>query len=161
MMFRVERRDRSTSARAGVLHTAHGDIPTPVFMPVGTAGTVKGILHRDLVGEINAHIILGNTYHLYLRPGTGVIGEAGGLHRFMAWDKPVLTDSGGYQLFSLAENRKLTEEGAIFRSHIDGSSHTFTPENIIDIQRIIGADIIMAFDECPPYPCLLYTSPSP
>ena len=152
MMFRVERRDPSTSARAGMIHTAHGEIPTPVFMPVGTAGTVKGILHRDLVGEINAHIILSNTYHLYLRPGREVIREAGGLHRFMAWDMPILTDSGGYQVFSLAENRKLTEEGAIFRSHIDGSKHTFTPENVIDIQRIIGADIIMAFDECPPYP---------
>lgn len=152
MMFRVERRDPSTSARAGMIHTAHGEIPTPVFMPVGTAGTVKGILHRDLVGEINAHIILGNTYHLYLRPGREVIREAGGLHRFMAWDMPILTDSGGYQVFSLAENRKLTEEGAIFRSHIDGSKHTFTPENVIDIQRIIGGDIIMAFDECPPYP---------
>ncbi len=135
-----------------MIHTAHGEIPTPVFMPVGTAGTVKGILHRDLVGEINAHIILGNTYHLYLRPGREVIREAGGLHRFMAWDMPILTDSGGYQVFSLAENRKLTEEGAIFRSHIDGSKHTFTPENVIDIQRIIGGDIIMAFDECPPYP---------
>jgi queuine tRNA-ribosyltransferase len=153
MMFRIESRDPSTSARAGVLHTAHGDIPTPVFMPVGTAGTVKGILHRDLKNEINAHIILGNTYHLYLRPGTDIIKEAGGLHRFMAWDMPVLTDSGGYQVFSLAENRKLTEEGAIFRSHIDGSKHTFTPENVIDIQRIIGADIIMAFDECAPHPC--------
>jgi queuine tRNA-ribosyltransferase len=152
MMFRVERRDPLTSARAGMIYTAHGEIPTPVFMPVGTAGTVKGILHRDLVGEINAHIILGNTYHLYLRPGREVIREAGGLHRFMAWDMPILTDSGGYQVFSLAENRKLTEEGAIFRSHIDGSKHTFTPENVIDIQRIIGGDIIMAFDECPPYP---------
>ncbi|HUW93642.1 MAG TPA: tRNA guanosine(34) transglycosylase Tgt [Bacteroidales bacterium] len=152
-MFRVDSRDPSTSARAGVLHTAHGDIPTPVFIPVGTAGTVKGILHRDLKNEINAHIILGNTYHLYLRPGTEIIREAGGLHRFMAWDKPVLTDSGGYQVFSLAENRKLTEDGAIFRSHIDGSKHTFTPENVVDVQRIIGADIIMAFDECAPYPC--------
>jgi len=153
MMFRIESSDPSTSARAGVLHTAHGDIPTPVFMPVGTAGTVKGILHRDLKNEINAHIILGNTYHLYLRPGTDIIKEAGGLHRFMSWDMPVLTDSGGYQVFSLAENRKLTEEGAIFRSHIDGSKHTFTAENVIDIQRIIGADIIMAFDECAPHPC--------
>jgi queuine tRNA-ribosyltransferase len=153
MMFRIESSDPTTSARAGVLHTAHGDIPTPVFMPVGTAGTVKGILHRDLKNEINAHIILGNTYHLYLRPGTDIIKEAGGLHRFMSWDMPVLTDSGGYQVFSLAENRKLTEEGAIFRSHIDGSKHTFTAENVIDIQRIIGADIIMAFDECAPHPC--------
>jgi len=152
-MFKVERRDTSTSARAGVLHTAHGDIPTPIFMPVGTAGTVKGIFHRDLINEVNAQIILGNTYHLYLRPGTGIIGQAGGLHRFMAWDKPLLTDSGGYQVFSLSENRKLTEEGAVFRSHIDGSKHIFTPENVIDTQRIIGADIIMAFDECAPFPC--------
>ena len=153
MMFRIERSDPSTSARAGILQTAHGDIPTPVFMPVGTAGTVKGILHRDLINEANAHIILGNTYHLYLRPGKDILSKAGGLHRFMSWDKPVLTDSGGYQVFSLAENRKLTEEGAIFRSHIDGSRHIFTPENVIDIQRIIGADIMMAFDECAPYPC--------
>lgn len=152
-MFRIERTDQSTSARAGVLHTAHGDIPTPVFMPVGTGGTVKGVLHRDLKTEINSHIILGNTYHLYLRPGTEIISRAGGLHRFMSWDRAVLTDSGGYQVFSLAANRKLTEEGAIFRSHIDGSKHTFTPENVVDIQRSIGSDIMMAFDECPPYPC--------
>jgi queuine tRNA-ribosyltransferase len=152
-MFRIERTDQSTSARAGVLHTAHGDIPTPVFMPVGTGGTVKGVLHRDLKNEINSHIILGNTYHLYLRPGTDIISKAGGLHRFMSWDRAVLTDSGGYQVFSLAANRKLTEEGAIFRSHIDGSKHTFTPENVIDIQRSIGSDIMMAFDECAPYPC--------
>jgi len=152
-MFRIERTDQSTSARAGVLHTVHGDIPTPVFMPVGTGGTVKGVLHRDLKNEINAHIILGNTYHLYLRPGTDIIRKAGGLHRFMSWDRAVLTDSGGYQVFSLAANRKLTEEGAIFRSHIDGSKHTFTPENVIDIQRSIGSDIMMAFDECAPYPC--------
>jgi queuine tRNA-ribosyltransferase len=152
-MFRIERTDQSTSARAGVIHTAHGDIPTPVFMPVGTGGTVKGVLHRDLKTEINSHIILGNTYHLYLRPGTDIISRAGGLHRFMSWDRAVLTDSGGYQVFSLAANRKLTEEGAIFRSHIDGSKHTFTPENVVDIQRSIGSDIMMAFDECPPYPC--------
>lgn len=152
-MFRIERKDKVTGARAGVLHTDHGDIPTPVFMPVGTAGTVKGIAHKDLTREINAHIILGNTYHLYLRPGTEIIRKAGGLHKFMAWDKPVLTDSGGYQVFSLAENRKLTEEGAIFRSHIDGSKHIFTPESVMDIERIIGADIMMAFDECAPYPC--------
>jgi queuine tRNA-ribosyltransferase len=152
-MFRIERTDQSTSARAGVLHTDHGDIPTPVFMPVGTGGTVKGVLHRDLKNEINSHIILGNTYHLYLRPGTDIISKAGGLHRFMSWDRAVLTDSGGYQVFSLAANRKLTEEGAIFRSHIDGSKHTFTPENVIDIQRSIGSDIMMAFDECAPFPC--------
>ena len=152
-MFSIERTDQSTAARAGVLHTAHGDIPTPVFMPVGTGGTVKGVLHRDLKNEINAHIILGNTYHLYLRPGTDIISKAGGLHRFMSWDRAVLTDSGGYQVFSLAANRKLTEDGAIFRSHIDGSKHVFTPENVIDIQRSVGSDIMMAFDECAPYPC--------
>lgn len=152
-MFAVVKRDGESKARAGVLKTAHGDIPTPVFMPVGTTGTVKGILQRDLVDEIGAWIILGNTYHLYLRPGTTIMKEAGGLHWFMGWDRPLLTDSGGYQVFSLSGNRKLTEEGAIFRSHIDGSKHFFTPENTIDIQRIIGADIIMAFDECAPFPC--------
>lgn len=152
-MFIIERSDSSTSARAGVLHTDHGDIPTPVFMPVGTGGTVKGVLHRDLKQEVNAHIILGNTYHLYLRPGTGILKSAGGLHRFSSWDKPILTDSGGYQVFSLAANRKLTEEGAMFRSHIDGSKHLFTPESVMDIERTIGADIMMAFDECAPYPC--------
>jgi len=152
-MFTVERKDTQTGARAGVLHTDHGDIPTPVFMPVGTAGTVKGVLHRDLKSEINAHIILGNTYHLYLRPGPGILRGAGGLHRFSSWDKPILTDSGGYQVFSLASNRKLTDEGALFRSHIDGSKHLFSPESVMDIQRVIGADIIMAFDECAPFPC--------
>jgi len=152
-MFSIEGTDQSTAARAGVLHTAHGEIPTPVFMPVGTGGTVKGVLHRDLKNEINAHIILGNTYHLYLRPGIDIISKAGGLHRFMSWDRAVLTDSGGYQVFSLAANRKLTEDGAIFRSHIDGSKHIFTPENVIDIQRSVGSDIMMAFDECAPYPC--------
>ncbi len=152
-MFSIERKDTDTLARAGVLHTDHGDIPTPVFMPVGTAGTVKGVLHRDLISEINAHIILGNTYHLYLRPGTDIIKEAGGLHRFSCWEKPILTDSGGYQVFSLAANRKLTEEGAVFRSHIDGSKHVFTPESVMDIERVIGADIMMAFDECAPFPC--------
>jgi queuine tRNA-ribosyltransferase len=152
-MFRIEKKDLQTDARAGVLHTDHGDIPTPVFMPVGTAGTVKGVLHRDLKSEINAHIILGNTYHLYLRPGTEILRGAGGLHGFSSWDKPILTDSGGYQVFSLASNRKLTDEGAVFRSHIDGSKHLFSPESVIDIERVIGADIIMAFDECAPYPC--------
>lgn len=152
-MFRLESRDKETSARTGVLETPHGEIRTPVFMPVGTSASVKGILQRDLLEDIKATIILGNTYHLYLRPGTGVIAEAGGLHRFMNWRNPLLTDSGGYQVFSLAGNRKLTDEGAHFRSHIDGSRHFFTPENTIDIQRIIGADIIMAFDECAPYPC--------
>jgi len=136
-----------------VLETAHGAIPTPCFMPVGTAGTVKGVLPRDLKEEVGAHIILGNTYHLYLRPGTGVLRQAGGLHRFINWDRPVLTDSGGYQVFSLAANRKLSEEGATFKSHIDGSKHLFTPENVVDIQRVIGADIMMAFDECTPWPC--------
>ncbi len=152
-MFTIETSDAGTSARAGILRTAHGDIPTPVFMPVGTGATVKGVFHRDLKQEIDAPVILANTYHLYLRPGTDIINRAGGIHSFMAWDRAVLTDSGGYQVFSLAANRKLTEEGAIFRSHIDGSKHLFTPEGVIDIQRTIGADIIMAFDECAPYPC--------
>jgi queuine tRNA-ribosyltransferase len=152
-MFQIEGRDRETMARAGLLRTAHGDIPTPVFMPVGTAGTVKGILQKDLMEDINARIILGNTYHLYLRPGTEVIRAAGGLHKFMSWPRSILTDSGGYQVFSLTDNRKLTSDGAIFRSHIDGSKHVFTPEDTVDIQRIIGADIIMAFDECAPFPC--------
>ena len=152
-MFRVESRDKNSKARTGLLRTAHGDIPTPVFMPVGTGGTVKGILQRDLLEDINAKIILGNTYHLYLRPGTEILKAAGGLHHFMSWHRPILTDSGGYQVFSLTGNRKLTDEGAIFKSHIDGSRHLFTPENIVDIQRIIGADIIMAFDECAPWPC--------
>jgi queuine tRNA-ribosyltransferase len=152
-MFRIISRDKESKARSGLLKTAHGDIPTPVFMPVGTGGTVKGILQRDLSEDINARIILGNTYHLYLRPGTDILRSAGGLHRFMSWDRPILTDSGGYQVFSLSANRKLTPEGAIFKSHIDGSKHVFTPENTIDIQRVIGADIIMAFDECAPWPC--------
>lgn len=152
-MFKVISRDKETRARAGMLETFHGDIPTPVFMPVGTAGTVKGILQKDLSDDIDAKIILGNTYHLYLRPGTEIFKSSGGLHRFMNWSRPILTDSGGYQVFSLAGNRKLTEEGAIFKSHIDGSKHLFTPENTIDIQRIIGADIMMAFDECAPFPC--------
>lgn len=152
-MFKVISRDKETRARAGMLETAHGDIPTPVFMPVGTAGTVKGILQKNLSDDIDAKIILGNTYHLYLRPGTEIFRSSGGLHRFMNWSRPILTDSGGYQVFSLAGNRKLTDEGAIFKSHIDGSAHLFTPENTIDIQRIIGADIMMAFDECAPFPC--------
>jgi queuine tRNA-ribosyltransferase len=152
-MFEVQKRDKETNARAGLLKTSHGDIPTPIFMPVGTAGTVKGILQRDLVEEIDAKIILGNTYHLYLRPGIDILQEAGGLHRFMSWDRPILTDSGGYQVFSLSGNRKLKEEGAVFKSHIDGSKHIFTPENVVDIQRIIGSDIMMAFDECAPFPC--------
>jgi queuine tRNA-ribosyltransferase len=152
-MFSVLTMDSETKARTGLLKTAHGDIPTPVFMPVGTAGTVKGILQKNLVDDIDARIILGNTYHLYLRPGTAILRAAGGLHRFMNWSRPILTDSGGYQVFSLTDNRKLTDEGAIFKSHIDGSKHIFTPENTIDIQRVIGADIMMAFDECTPFPC--------
>jgi queuine tRNA-ribosyltransferase len=152
-MFEVQRRDRETKARAGLMRTPHGDIPTPVFMPVGTGGTVKGILQSDLEIDIDAKIILGNTYHLYLRPGTEILKAAGGLHRFISWERPILTDSGGYQVFSLAGNRKLTDEGAVFKSHIDGSSHLFTPENTIDIQRIIGSDIMMALDECAPFPC--------
>jgi queuine tRNA-ribosyltransferase len=153
MQFRLENTDISTNARAGIISTGHGDIKTPVFMPVGTAGTVKAVHQRELKDDVGAQIMLGNTYHLYLRPGTDIIAKAGGLHRFINWLKPILTDSGGYQVFSLAENRKLTEEGAVFSSHIDGSKHQFTPENIVDIQRLIGADIMMAFDECAPYPC--------
>ena len=153
LMFRIKSKDKESKARTGILKTAHGDIPTPIFMPVGTAGTVKGVLQRDLKEVIDAKIILGNTYHLFLRPGTEILKAAGGLHKFMEWDRPILTDSGGYQVFSLNEIRKITEEGTIFRSHIDGSKHLFTPENTIDIQRIIGADIMMAFDECTPYPC--------
>lgn len=152
-MFKILSRDKETKARTGVLRTTHGDIPTPVFMPVGTGGTVKGILQRDLSGDIDAKIILGNTYHLYLRPGTEILKKAGGLHRFMSWERPILTDSGGYQVFSLSGNRKLNDEGAVFKSHIDGSTHIFTPENTIDIQRIIGSDIMMVLDECAPYPC--------
>jgi queuine tRNA-ribosyltransferase len=152
-MFTLKRRDKETRARTGELETAHGTIPTPIFMPVGTAGTVKGILQRDLTDDIDAKIILGNTYHLYLRPGTDILKASGGLHKFMNWSRPILTDSGGYQVFSLAPNRKLTDEGAVFKSHIDGSRHVFTPENTIDIQRIIGADIMMTFDECAPFPC--------
>jgi queuine tRNA-ribosyltransferase len=144
--------DGGSSARAGVFHTAHGSIETPIFMPVGTVGTVKGIHQHELHDPIKAQIILGNTYHLYLRPGTEILSQAGGLHRFMGWDKPILTDSGGYQIFSLAQRRKLSEEGAVFSSHIDGSKHHFSPEKVMEIQRIIGADIVMAFDECPPYP---------
>ena len=152
-MFEVRTRDKDTKARTGLLTTDHGDIPTPIFMPVGTGGTVKGILQRDLEEDIDARIILGNTYHLYLRPGTEILQQAGGLHRFMSWGRPILTDSGGYQVFSLAANRKLDSEGVVFKSHIDGSKHVFTPENTVDIQRIIGADIIMALDECTPFPC--------
>ncbi len=150
MNFELTHIDTETSARCGCLRTAHGEVRTPIFMPVGTVATVKGVFHRDLSHEVGAEIILGNTYHLYLRPGLKVLEEAGGLHKFSSWDKPILTDSGGYQVFSLSDNRKLTEEGCVFRSHIDGSRHLFTPENVVDIQRIIGADIVMALDECPP-----------
>ena len=153
MKFSIEARDPGSQARAATLDTSHGTIHTPVFMPVGTAGTVKAIHHQDLEHMIGAQIILGNTYHLYLRPGLDVLLGAGGLHRFMSWDKPILTDSGGYQVYSLAHRRKLTEEGVVFQSHIDGSRHLFSPEIVVDIQRTIGADIIMAFDECTPYPC--------
>lgn len=153
MNFTLETTDPGSKARTGTLTTDHGDIQTPIFMPVGTAGSVKAVHQRELSEDIKAQIILGNTYHLYLRPGLDVLEKAGGLHKFNGWDRPILTDSGGYQVFSLANNRKLTEEGAIFKSHIDGSKHVFSPERVMDIQRIIGADIIMAFDECPPYPC--------
>ncbi|MFI5153264.1 MAG: tRNA guanosine(34) transglycosylase Tgt [Chitinophagales bacterium] len=149
--FHIESEDKSTKARAGRLMTAHGEVRTPIFMPVGTAGTVKAVTNRQLREEIRAQIILGNTYHLYLRPGLETIGDAGGLHKFIAWDGPILTDSGGYQVFSLSGNRKITDEGVMFQSHIDGSKHLFTPEKVVDIQRTIGADIMMAFDECPPH----------
>jgi queuine tRNA-ribosyltransferase len=153
MLFSILHKDKDTNARVGKIITDHGEIETPVFMPVGTAGSVKGVHQRELLEDIGAQIILGNTYHLYLRPGIDLIGEAGGLHRFINWQRPILTDSGGYQVFSLAENRKLKKEGAYFSSHIDGSKHLFTPESIVDIQRTMGADFIMAFDECAPYPC--------
>jgi len=153
MDFKLEKEDKQSKARAGTITTDHGTIQTPIFMPVGTASTVKGVHQRELKDDINAQIILGNTYHLYLRPGTEILQQAGGLHKFMNWNGPILTDSGGYQVYSLSERRKITEEGATFKSHIDGSKHLFTPENVMDIQRQIGADIIMAFDECTPYPC--------
>ena len=150
MKFELQHNSPGSEARAGQFHTAHGVVETPVFMPVGTVGSVKGIHFRDLRDDIRARIILGNTYHLYLRPGIDVLEKAGGLHRFNGWDKPILTDSGGFQVFSLGDIRKISEEGAKFQSHIDGSRHLFTPENVMDIQRSIGADIIMAFDECTP-----------
>ena len=152
LTFQLQNTATGTGARAGVMQTDHGEILTPIFMPVGTAGTVKAVTQQQLSLEVQAQIILGNTYHLYLRPGTEVLEAAGGLHRFNGWHKPILTDSGGYQVFSLAANRKIKEEGVVFQSHIDGSKHLFTPESVMDIQRSIGADIIMAFDECPPYP---------
>ncbi len=150
MHFDLLTTDPKSKARAGVLHTDHGDIPTPIFMPVGTVGSVKAVHMHELREDINARIILGNTYHLYLRPGLDTLRAAGGLHKFNGWDRPILTDSGGFQVFSLADSRKITEEGCKFQSHIDGSRHLFTPENVMDTQRIIGADIMMAFDECPP-----------
>ncbi len=152
LKFTLENKDPHSSARAGTILTDHGIIQTPIFMPVGTAGTVKGLTQKQLNDDVRAQIILGNTYHLYLRPGLEVLQSAGGLHKFKHWDKPILTDSGGYQVFSLANSRKISEEGVVFQSHIDGSKHLFSPEKAIDIQRIIGGDIIMAFDECPPYP---------
>ena len=153
MKFNLTAQDPLSKARAGEITTDHGIIQTPMFMPVGTAGTVKAVHQRELKNDIEAQIILGNTYHLYLRPGLSTLESAGGLHKFNGWDGPILTDSGGYQVYSLTEVRKIKEEGVTFRSHIDGSKHLFTPENVMDIQRIIGADIIMAFDECTPYPC--------
>lgn len=150
MKFELQYTLQGTKARAGKLQTAHGEIETPIFMPVGTVGSVKGVHFRDLKEDVKAQIILGNTYHLYLRPGMDTIEQAGGLHKFNGWDGPILTDSGGFQVFSLGDIRKLSEEGAKFQSHIDGSRHMFTPESVVDIQRTIGADIIMAFDECPP-----------
>lgn len=150
MDFKLQATDTNGAARAGLITTDHGQIETPIFMPVGTVGSVKGVHMRELRDDIKAQIILGNTYHLYLRPGTEILRQAGGLHKFNSWDRPILTDSGGFQVFSLAANRKLKEEGAYFRSHIDGSKHLFTPEGVVDIQRTIGADIMMALDECPP-----------
>lgn len=153
MQFTLEGKDEHTEARAGTIMLAHGRVETPIFMPVGTVGTVKGVHQKELTDEINPDIILGNTYHLYLRPQTEILEKAGGLHKFMNWDRNILTDSGGYQVYSLSANRKIKEEGVKFKSHIDGSTHFFTPENVMEIQRSIGADIIMAFDECTPYPC--------
>lgn len=153
MKYELQKNDSQTKARAGKITTDHGEILTPIFMPVGTAATVKAVHQRELINDIKAQIILGNTYHLYLRPGLDILERAGGLHKFNGWSGPILTDSGGYQVFSLKDIRKISEEGVKFQSHIDGSRHLFTPENVMDTQRIIGADIIMAFDECAPYPC--------
>ena len=150
--FELQNSDNNSKARAATITTGHGMIETPIFMPVGTAGSVKALTQQHLKNDVKAQIILGNTYHLYLRPGLQVLEHAGGLHRFNGWEGPLLTDSGGYQVFSLAGSRKISEEGVIFQSHIDGSRHLFTPELVMDIQRTIGGDIIMAFDECPPYP---------
>ena len=153
MKFNLIQKDPSSSARVATLSTDHGNIETPIFMPVGTSATVKGVHQRELKEDIKPDIVLGNTYHLFLRPGTEILRQAGGLHRFMNWSSPILTDSGGYQVYSLTDNIKIKEEGVTFKSHIDGSKHFFSPESAIDIQRIIGGDIIMAFDECTPYPC--------
>jgi queuine tRNA-ribosyltransferase len=153
LKFTLLQKDNKSKARAGEITTDHGTIQTPIFMPVGTVASVKGVHQRELRDDIDPDIILGNTYHLYLRPSTGILEEAGGLHKFMGWDRNILTDSGGYQVYSLSGNRKIKEEGVKFKSHIDGSNHFFTPENVMEIQRTIGADIIMAFDECTPYPC--------
>jgi queuine tRNA-ribosyltransferase len=153
MKFEILKEDKETRARAGRIITDHGEIETPIFIPVGTAGTVKAVHQKELENDVKAQIILGNTYHLFLRPGIDIIYQSGGLHKFMNWNKPVITDSGGYQIFSLAANRKLKEEGAWFSSHIDGSKHFFSPESTVDIQRKLGADIMMALDECTPYPC--------
>ncbi|RTL54792.1 MAG: tRNA guanosine(34) transglycosylase Tgt [Sphingobacteriales bacterium] len=152
LQFNIQETDAASTARAGTIVTDHGTIQTPIFMPVGTVGSVKAVTQQQLQDDIHAQIILGNTYHLYLRPGTDILQQAGGLHQFMGWSRPILTDSGGYQVFSLSAQRKIKEEGVTFQSHIDGSRHLFTPEYVMDIQRSIGADIIMAFDECPPYP---------
>lgn len=153
MKFTLVQKDNKSKARAGEITTDHGTIQTPIFMPVGTVASVKGVHQRELRDDIDPDIILGNTYHLYLRPGIEILEQAGGLHKFMGWDRNILTDSGGYQVYSLSNNRKIKEEGVKFKSHIDGSNHFFTPENVMEIQRTIGADIIMAFDECTPYPC--------
>jgi queuine tRNA-ribosyltransferase len=153
MKFQLLTTDPNSKARAGIITTDHGTIETPIFMPVGTQGTVKAVHQHELKNDIKAQIILGNTYHLYLRPGIEALTKVGGLHKFNGWDKPILTDSGGYQVFSLSDRRKIKEEGATFSSHIDGSKHLFSPENVMDIERVIGADIMMAFDECTPYPC--------
>ena len=153
MKFKLDSLDSGSNARAGTIETDHGKVETPIFMPVGTAATIKGVHQRDVKNEINPDIILSNTYHLYLRPGETTINKAGGIHKFMNWDRSILTDSGGYQVYSLSNSRKIHEEGVEFKSHIDGSKHFFSPERAIKIQKLIGADIIMAFDECPPYPC--------
>jgi queuine tRNA-ribosyltransferase len=152
-LFELQKEDEGTKARKGVIKTDHGNIQTPIFMPVGTLGTVKAVKPEDLKDKIRAQIILGNAYHLYLRPGCDIIEEAGGLHEFMRWNGPILTDSGGYQIYSLSDNRELKEKGAHFKSHLDGSKHLFTPENVVEIQRVLGSDIMMLLDECPPYPC--------